>query len=105
MICFKIDFDPSNTVKSIDFDRYIGKWWGLAKYPIMWEKSCDKATADYDYVDGILKVTNNCIKGNQVLFSRTGEAYVPDATDMGKLKLNFTDRLPSDGESDYWIHW
>lgn len=97
----------SKTLDQVNFDRYGGTWWEFGSYPLKWEANCDRSTAEYqfDSVKKVLKVTNNCWKDGKISYSRTGEAYVPNMNDQGKLRLNFTDGLPSDGESDYYIHW
>ena len=97
----------ANTMKTLYTARYSGDWWEIAKYPLFWENDCDRATANYIYDPArkVIKVTNRCWKDGQVIRTRTGEAYMPNMSDQGKLRLNFTDGLPSDGESDYWVHW
>lgn len=95
------------TMKVLDTARYGGDWWEIAKYPLVWEQDCERATANYAYdpIKRVIKVTNRCWQDGQVVRTRTGEARMDNMADQGKLRLNFTDGLPSDGESDYWVHW
>lgn len=98
------------TMKKIDLNRYTGTWWEAAKYPIKWEKECVSATANYtfDKIKQVLKVKNSCWSdpnAKKLIYSRTGEAWIPNMEDQGRMKLEFTDGLPSDGVSDYLIHW
>lgn len=96
-----------NTMKKLDVYLYSGEWWEIAKYPLIWESDCERATANYSYdsFKNVIKVTNICWVNGQVIRTRTGEARMDNMNDKGKLRLNFTDGLPSDGESDYWVHW
>lgn len=96
-----------DVVENLDLVRYSGQWFEIAKMPLIWEKACATAEASYEFdaKDQVMHVANICKSANQQeLFRRTGVARRanPNSTD-GKLRLNFTDGLPSDSESDYWV--
>lgn len=104
------EFFHRKTMKEVDINRYAGTWWETAKYPLKWEQGCRRATAEYTYdeVNGVLKVENSCwadLSGKELIYSRSGEAWIPNMDDQGRMKLIFNDGLPSDGVSDYLIHW
>ena len=91
-----------------DPERYSGKWWELAKYPLKWEFGCERSTADYKYYPKTREVyvTNSCWEDGKLIGKRTGVAKIEDKTDPGKLTLRFTDGLPSDSAyAPYWVHW
>ena len=113
------------TLTTLDTIRYGGDWWEIARYPLFWENDCERATANYVYdpIKKVIKVTNRCWRNGQIVRTRTGEARMTNMADQGKLRLNFTDGLPSGPkpriddprtpldsknqvlESDYWVHW
>jgi len=49
------------TVAFVDMDRYLGKWYEIARYPHSFEEECYGATAFYKKKkDGTIKVINQC---------------------------------------------
>jgi apolipoprotein D and lipocalin family protein len=73
---------------------------------LIWEKACASARADYsvDEKTGFLNITNVCLDMfGKELFQRSGVATFAQQNRQGKLRLRFTDGLPSDGKSDYWV--
>jgi len=97
----------TETKKNFDPSRYAGEWHEIGKYYLFWEKDCYSAKAIYtfDAIQNIIKVENQCLASNgNILYSRFGEARIPDLNDKSKLLLKFTDGLPADiGESPYWV--
>lgn len=97
----------SNTVtmNDVDFDKYKGVWYEIAKYPNIFQSRCDKAKATY-FWDNDKKsfiIINECIKNDKTIYSAKGYGRVPDMNQKGKLKVIF----PGYGreEGDYWIRW
>ena len=94
-------------VAHLDLDKYSGKWFEIARKPLVWETACAFAEAmyDFDVKDNVMHVANVCLSENgHEMFRRTGVAHRADKNDTsGKLRLNFTDHMPNDGESDYWV--
>ena len=94
----------ADAVPKLDLSRYIGMWHEVSRYKFVWESICSSAEARYslDSKTGEVEVTNTCFDAkHDVVMRRTGVATRTDAS--GKLRLRFTDGLPSDGESDYWV--
>ena len=92
------------TQQNFDIASYTGTWYELAKYPIIWERDCVGAMAEYTWDEEAkeLGVRNSCISDGKVKRIRTGKAKMWDS---GKFVLRFTDGFPSDGPSPYWVHW
>lgn len=91
-----------NTVDKVDLNRYLGKWYEIAKYPNWFEKNLAGVTATYSLRnDGKIKVLNagrkNSLDGK--IKSATGKAWVVDTNTNAKLKVQFF--WPFSG--DYWI--
>lgn len=57
----------SNTVK-VDWNRYLGTWYEIARLPMPFENNCINATAQYSRnVDGTINVINRCeVNGQNV---------------------------------------
>ena len=94
---------PLRTVKDVDLDRYLGKWYEIAAIPASFQHNCVASTATYTKrPDGRINVLNQCrnktLDGK--LRSAQATAWVAgDGSDKGKLKVRFV--WPFTG--DYWI--
>ena len=87
---------------TIDLQKYSGKWFEIASYPMPFQKDCYCVTADYTLTDkGYVKVFNSCRKGsaNGKVKSITGKAFPVKGTNNVKLKVQFFWPF----KSDYWI--
>ena len=94
--------DPPTVVKHVDLDRYLGKWYEIARYPNRFQKACVASTAVYSSrEDGRIQVLNECRKDSMegTLKRAEGKAWVVDETTQAKLKVQFF--WPFRG--DYWI--
>jgi apolipoprotein D and lipocalin family protein len=89
------------TVPKVDLNRYIGRWYEIAKYPNRFERKCDRnATAAYSIrPDGKISVVNACTNRDGRQNKSTGWAKVVDQKTGAKLKVTFF--WPFFG--DYWI--
>lgn len=88
--------------KSVELDRYLGRWYEMARYEAPFQKDCEAVTADYSLRDdGQIKVINSCRKGavDGELKQAVGKAKVVDTTTGAKLKVSFFG--PFFG--DYWV--
>ena len=87
----KMTIDNS-TVKDLDLERYLGKWYEIARYPNSFEKDLVGVTAEYSLrKDGKIKVINSGYK-NELggKFKKAiGKAKVPNPDDPAKLKVSF----------------
>ena len=93
---------PLQTVSHVDIERYMGKWYEIAKYPNRFQKNCVAATANYRLMeDGNVEVINTCRKDSVdgELKDITGKAWVVDKETNAKLKVQFF--WPFSGA--YWI--
>src|SRR4051794_28612420 len=90
------------TYSNVDLNRYLGKWFEIARKPQVFEKDCVGVTAEYDLrSDGRIGVKNSCRKiscGGKLALA-TGVARVVDSPNNSKLKVSFF--WPFEG--DYWI--
>lgn len=89
------------TVSSVDLNRYLGKWYEIARYPNRFEKSCaSDVTAQYSLrSDGKIEVVNSCRKADGKWKASKGSAKVADKQTNAKLKVTFF--WPFYG--NYWI--
>ncbi len=89
------------TVPSVDLNRYVGKWYEIARYPNRFEKECTAdVTAQYTLrPDGKIEVVNSCRKADGTMKSSKGSAKVADKKTNAKLKVTFF--WPFYGK--YWI--
>lgn len=94
---------PLETVsQKVDLNRYLGRWYEIARYDNAFQKDCVAATATYSMRhDGNISVLNQCrvstLEGE--LRSAEGKAWVVDPETNAKLKVSFF--WPFSG--DYWI--
>lgn len=100
--------NPMVTVDHVDLDRYLGKWYEIAKYPNRFQRGCDEATAEYAKLPGgDIEVHNTCRKiKNQQLKDILGVAKVVDTKTNAKLKVTFLPqwlRWTGIGFGKYWI--
>lgn len=92
---------PSVT-DSIDIQKYTGKWYEIASYPMSFQKDCFCVTAEYTLTaKGYVKVFNSCRKGSIAgkVKSITGKAFPVKGTNNTKLKVQFFWPF----KSDYWV--
>ena len=83
---------PLETVDSVDLERYLGRWYEIASYPMYFQRGCTATTATYSLrEDGLIKVVNRCHKGSLdgKLKEAVGRAKVVDETTNAKLKVSF----------------
>lgn len=86
--------------KAVDLQRYLGRWYELARYEQGFQKDCDGVTADYALRDdGMISVLNSCRKPDGKVSQAKGRAKVVDQATSAKLKVSFFG--PFFG--DYWV--
>lgn len=92
--CFKTQSKMMDkiTVKELDINRYMGKWYEIARFPHSFEKSLVGVTATYSQRDdGKIRVINegnkNTLGGKQS--KAEGKAKIPNKKEPGKLKVAF----------------
>jgi len=85
----------------VELNRYVGKWYEIARYPKRFEHECDRdVTAEYSIrEDGRIRVLNSCVTVAGRQKRAVGTAIVVDKTTCAKLKVTFF--WPFYGK--YWI--
>ncbi len=94
------------TVDSVDLNRYVGKWYEIARLPNFFQKQCAmNTTATYTLLkDGDIEVVNKCTKSDGSVSVARGIAEVVDRKTDAKLKVSFVSILGIHlFWGDYWI--
>jgi len=94
------------TVKDLDIHRYMGTWYEIAHYPFKYQSDCEQGKAIYKWDDNEqkIKIKNECWAGGKMIRSRTANAWIPDKSDKGRLRILF-EGTPRDPEGSYLVHW
>jgi apolipoprotein D and lipocalin family protein len=93
---------PLTVVASVDPDRYLGRWYEIARFENSFEMGCEGVTADYSRRgDGLISVVNTCRKGapDGKAELAKGRARIVDTATNAKLKVSFFGPF----WGDYWI--
>jgi apolipoprotein D and lipocalin family protein len=83
---------PLEAVASVDVERYMGKWYEIARYPTSFQDGCYAVTAEYALRDnGTVSVLNTCREadGRTIKSRIEGFAAVADKTTNAKLTVYF----------------
>ena len=87
-------------VKPVDLQKYLGRWYEIARYEQGFQKGCEGVTADYVLrTDGTINVLNRCRKPGGKLSEAQGRAKIVDRTTNARLKVSFFGPF----YGDYWI--
>jgi len=97
---------PVTTVGAVDLDRYVGRWYEIAKIPNRFQKKCVRGTtAEYSLrEDGRIDVLNRCIEKDGDQNEAEGIAKIVDSETNARLQVSFVSFIgwrPFWG--DYWI--
>ncbi|MEL6890528.1 MAG: lipocalin family protein [Actinomycetota bacterium] len=100
-------FGEVRTVRSVDLDRYTGRWFNLASIPSPFLERCERdITADYEVLDdGLVRVVNTCTTGGRSI-PIEGRARVVEPETNAELQVTFARQ---NGEfifvpgGDYWV--
>jgi apolipoprotein D and lipocalin family protein len=93
---------PMTTVATLDLARFAGRWYEVARFPVIFQEGCTATTADYALrADGRLSVVNSCRSGTTdgPLRRISGEAR---ATGPGQLSVRLG-AVPF--AAPYWVLW
>ena len=80
------------TVAQDDLQKYLGKWYEVARYPNSFQTGCTASTAEYALrEDGKITVLNRCRDGSVdgPVREITGTARVADPQTNARLKASF----------------
>jgi apolipoprotein D and lipocalin family protein len=99
---------PLATVAALDVQRYMGRWYEIAKYPNRFQRRCVANTsAEYKLEpDGRVQVTNRCRMENGEWNEAIGMARQVGDTSSPKLKVRFAPAWLSFIPAvwgDYWV--
>jgi apolipoprotein D and lipocalin family protein len=99
----RVAADELETVQSVDLDRYLGKWYEIARLNEAEQDNCTATTAEYSRnADGSVRVFNSCRLFNPergFLKTVTGKAIPADSSNS-KLLVEFRAGGP---QGHYWI--
>lgn len=98
----RVSTAPLEAVSAVDLNRYLGRWYEIARLENRFEKNCEGVTADYSMRDdGLIKVVNTCRKNAPDGEARdaVGRARIVDPKTNAKLKVSFFGAF----WGDYWI--
>ena len=93
---------PPEPAKTVELDRYLGRWYEFARYDMMFERGCEGVTADYSLrPDGMIRVLNSCHAGAPTGPLKTAEGRAKRVGDAlgAKLKVSFFGPF----YADYWV--
>jgi apolipoprotein D and lipocalin family protein len=98
---------PLNTVAQVDFSRYQGLWYEIARFPNRFQKQCvGEVTALYEQNAHGLQVTNRCLLKDGQFEEAIGQARQPNPQQPAQLEVRFAPRWLSWLSAvwgDYWI--
>lgn len=78
------------TVKPFDLQRYLGKWYEVARFDVSFERGLEYVTAEYSLKpDGMVKVLNSGTNEKGVRKEAIGKAKIPDKNNPSHLKVSF----------------
>jgi len=87
-------------VPNLDINKYLGRWYEIARYRNGFQKQCELSWVEYSLRDnGDIKVINNCKKANGKFSSIKGKAWIKDIEEPAKLKVQFFWPF----SANYWI--
>ena len=86
--------------KAVELQRYLGRWYEIARYEQSFQKGCEGVTADYSLqADGSIDVVNRCRKPDGNVREARGRAKIADRATNAKLKVSFVGPF----YGNYWI--
>ncbi len=91
---------PVASVASVDLERYAGRWFEIASFPMYFQRQCiGDTTAEYALKpDGEVTVTNRC-RTESGFDQAQGNAWAPEPGNNARLKVSFFWPF----RSDYWV--
>ena len=81
-----------SVVKELDIDRYLGRWYEIARYDHKFERGLEGVTASYSFrEDGKIRVVNAGFRGSLdgPRSEAVGKARIPDPKVPARLKVSF----------------
>lgn len=100
--CTKVTAPPPVTAPTVNINKYMGKWYEIAAFPMFFEKGCYCTEANYSLLsDNTVKVTNQCRRDQPTnkWSIANASAWAANAGDNSKLKVRFFWPFTA----DYWV--
>lgn len=87
----KVHLTAPTTVSHMELERYMGRWYEIARLPYFTERRCTQdVTADYLLgEDGMVRVTNRCNHADGGVGTAQGIARVVDPNSNTQLQISF----------------
>jgi apolipoprotein D and lipocalin family protein len=100
LIISSFTYAEPTTVPSLDLDRYLGRWYEIASFPMYFQRMCvADTTAEYSKADDRINVVNRCRKQDGSFAEADGHASVVPHSGNAKLKVSFFWPF----SADYWV--
>jgi apolipoprotein D and lipocalin family protein len=81
---------PLPVVDYVDLERYQGRWYEIASFPLRPQKHCTNTYAQYTLNEGEIEVYNHCIDStNGKVKDIKGKAYPESAGSTSRLRVKF----------------
>ena len=100
---FRDTATPIAAQQNFNPERYLGRWYEIARFPVRYEDGCTATTAEYGAIDATtVSVLNTCHKGTPdgPVEGISGKATI---VGPGQLKVKFPS-VPFVA-ADYWVLW
>ncbi|MFW6413130.1 MAG: lipocalin family protein [Oceanicaulis sp.] len=94
---------PPPVVDQVEIERYLGRWFEIARYEVSFQEGCEGVTAQYEQrEDGLIDVINACRQGglDGELEIATGKARPVEGSNGAKLEVSFFGPF---FVGDYWV--
>lgn len=105
--CAKETTRPLATVKSVDAQRYAGRWYEIARLPNRFQRDDSLATAEYTVLKpGVLGVLNTERRPDGSTKQIRGTATVVPDSGGSRLRVKFegpAGLIPVSADGNYWI--
>jgi apolipoprotein D and lipocalin family protein len=92
-----------NPTKPVDIDRYVGRYYELARYENVFQRGCEAVSADYSRMaGGLIRIVNTCRDKTPdgPVRSVDGRAKLVEGSRNAKFKVSFFGPLFL---GDYWV--
>jgi apolipoprotein D and lipocalin family protein len=84
----------------VDLQRYLGRWFEIARYEQSFQRGCEGVTANYTLrPDQGIDVLNRCRRSDGRITEARGRARVVDTATNAKLKVSFFGPF----YGNYWV--
>ncbi len=102
-----ISAPPIKSVENLDLNKYLGKWFEIARYPNSFEKNCINVTAEYSLrSDGKINVLNSCVDArNESKIKKAKAIAVKIENKTSVFAVNFAPIPLPKGEGNYHVLW